>query len=67
MGNCIVEQPKAEDTKLTSAKQKCSNIMVLTFSGPNAFEAPSTDSMQATFSDPVFFTSMSNKNSPLHN
>ena len=67
MGNCVADGPKENSEKIGEAKPKSSNIMVLTFSGPNAFEAPSNDTMQATFSDPVFFTSASYKSSPLNN
>ena len=63
MGNCAHKEEYIDEQKLQPNINKKNDIAVLTFAGPNAFDAPSNESFQTTFSDPVFFSSMNNQKS----
>jgi hypothetical protein len=64
MGNCSGKEEHVDEQ--SNEKIKDNKATVLTFAGPNALELPSEDSMQPTFSDPVFFSSLE-KNSFTYN
>jgi hypothetical protein len=55
MGNCNSDSSDGpSDSK--ASKENQPKIAILTFSGPDAFNTSKVDEVQATFSDPVFFT-----------
>jgi hypothetical protein len=57
MGNCNKSQE--EPAEINKKARAQSPLTILTFSGPNAYCFAPSESPQPTFSDPVFFASMS--------